>query len=200
MKLVIIGAGGHAKVVTDTALLEGWQVIGFADENPEASLFELPHLGKPSDLYLQKDVQAIVAIGSNASRQKIDASLAGRFNWATITHPKAIVSRFAKLNEGTVVFAGAIIQADTIVGRHCIVNSSASIDHDCKIADYCHIGPNATLTGGVIFETGVFVGAGSVVVPSKRIKEWSVLGAGGVSVKDLDAHGTFIGIPAKRLT
>ncbi len=200
MKLVIIGAGGHAKVVADTAQLAGWQVLGFADDNLDAALFGLPHLGKPSNLEPPKDVHVTIAIGSNLVRQKLDLALSSHFSWATVIHPKAILSSRAILQAGTVVFAGAVIQADAVIGQHCIVNSSASIDHDCKIADYCHVAPNATLTGGVTLETGVFIGAGSVVIPNKHIGAWSTLGAGSVCVENLDSNGTFVGIPAKRLT
>lgn len=198
MKLVIIGAGGHAKVVVDTAQFAGWQVIGFVDNNLDANLFGLPHLGKLGDLELQKDVGVIIAIGSNSVRKKLDLEFSNRFSWAKIIHPKAVISGRAIIEMGTVVFAGAVIQADAIVGRHCIVNTSASVDHDCTIADYCHVAPNATLTGGVTLETGAFVGAGSIVTPNRRVGSWAILGAGGVSVKDLDSNETYAGIPAKR--
>lgn len=200
MKLVVIGAGGHAKVVVDTAQLAGWEVIGFVDDNSNVALFDLPYLGKPNDLELSEDTQVVIAIGSNSVRKKLDFSFSSRFLWATITHPRAMVSSRAVLGAGTVVFSGAVVQADTVIGQHCIVNSSASVDHDCSIADYCHIAPNATLTGGVSLEAGVFVGAGSVIAPYKRVGAWSILGAGGASVQDLDSYGTFVGVPAKRLT
>jgi sugar O-acyltransferase (sialic acid O-acetyltransferase NeuD family) len=199
MKLVIIGAGGHAKVVADTAQLSGWQVLGFADDDVKANLFGLPHLGEPSDLKLPKDVQVIIAIGSNRIRQKLALAFSNRFTWATVIHPKAFISSHATVQMGTVIFAGAVIQADTIIGQHCIINSSASIDHDCKIADYCHVAPNATLTGGINLETGVFIGAGAVIAPSKQIGAWSTLGAGGVAVKNLQSNETFTGVPAKKL-
>jgi sugar O-acyltransferase (sialic acid O-acetyltransferase NeuD family) len=199
MKLVVIGAGGHAKVVTDTAQMSGWQVIGFADDNPNAKLFDLPYLGRPSQLELPTDVHVVIAIGSNQIRQKIHAELLNRFNWATVIHPKAIISSRAVLNSGTVVFAGAVIQADTVVGHQCIVNSCASIDHDCQIADYCHVAPNTTLAGGVTLETGAFIGAGSVVTPNRRIGAWTTLGAGGVAIHDLAANQTFVGVPAKNI-
>lgn len=199
MNLVVIGAGGHAKVVTDTAQLAGWNVVGFADDNPDTTLFNLPYLGKPINLKLLKNTQVVIAIGSNLVRRELVFLLSNRFSWAKVVHPKAIVSNRAVFGAGTVIFSGAVVQADTVIGQHCIVNSSASVDHDCTIADYCHIAPNATLTGGVVLEAGVFVGAGSVVAPLKRVGAWSILGAGGVSVQDLDSHGTFVGIPAKRL-
>lgn len=200
MKLVIIGAGGHAKVAVETAQLAGWEVVGFADDNPNVALLDFPYLGKPNDIKPTEDIHLILAIGSNSVRKKMDLALSDRFSWATIIHPRAIISSRAKLREGTVVFAGAVIQADTMIGRHCIVNSSASIDHDCKIADYCHIAPNAVLAGGVTLEDGVFIGAGSVVTPSRHIGAWSILGAGGVAVNNLTANETFMGIPAKQRT
>ena len=198
MKLVIIGAGGHAKVVADTAQLAGWQVIGFVDNGLDATLFDLPHLGRPSDLELPKNVEVMISIGSNSIRKKLDFEFSSRFSWAKIIHPKAVISSHVTIGTGTVVFAGAVIQADAIIGRHCIVNTLAAIDHDCTIADYCHVAPNATLTGGVTLETGAFIGAGSVVTPNKRVGSWAILGAGGVSVKDLDSNETYVGIPARR--
>lgn len=198
MKLVIIGAGGHAKVVADTAQLAGWQVIGFVDNRLDATLFDLPHLGQPCDLELPKDVQVVIAVGSNLMRKKLDLEFSNRFSWAKIIHPRAVISRRVIIGIGTVVFAGAVIQADATIGQHCIVNTLAAVDHDCTVANYCHVAPNATLAGGVTIETGAFVGAGSIVTPNKRVGSWATLGAGGVSVKDLDPNETYVGIPARR--
>ena len=197
MKLIIIGAGGHAKVVTDSARMSGWDVIGFVDDRPNAQLFDLPNLGPLNGLRLFQKVNAVVAIGLNRVRQKVVSELSEYVDWATIIHPSAVVSNFAKIRSGSVVFAGAIIQADTVIGHHCIVKSSASIDHDCRIADFCHVAPNAVIAGGVSLETGVFVGAGSVIIPGLHIGAWATLGAGSVSLTDLDADGIFVGVPAK---
>ena len=197
MKLVVVGGGGHAKVVTDSAQAAGWNVIGFADDRSDAKLFDLQHLGSLQNFQPPQDAQVVVAIGSNKLRQQIVELLSGTVNWATVIHPRAMISSFATIHAGTVVFAGAVIQADTVIDQHCIINTSASIDHDCRIADFCHVAPNAVLTGNVSLEMGVFVGAGSVVLPGRHIGEWATLGAGGVSVRDLDSGGTFVGIPAK---
>lgn len=197
MKLVIIGAGGHAKVVTDTAQIAGWQVVGFADDSSSATLFDLPYLGTPKSLDLSTDTFAVIAIGSNQIREKISKELSSHLKWATVIHPRAIVSGHTKLEAGTVIFAGAVIQPDVFIGQHCIINTSASIDHDCQISDFCHVAPNVTLTGGVILETGSFVGAGSVIIPGRKVGAWSTLGAGSVCVQDLGSNGRFAGTPAK---
>lgn len=199
MNLVVIGAGGHAKVVVDTARMAGWQVLGVSDDRPSAILFDLPYLGSPNNLAMPEDYQAIIAIGSNLVRQRMAHELSRRITWATIVHPKAVVSGFAVLQPGTVVLAGAVIQAAAKIGQHVIINTSASIDHDCQIADFCHIAPNAVLTGGVVLETGVLIGAGSVVTPMSKIGEWTILGAGGAAVRNLDSHGVFMGVPARRV-
>lgn len=199
MKLVIIGAGGHAKVVADTAMMAGWDVVGFLDDRPDAQLLNLPHLGVIADLLLLENTKAVIAIGQNQARKQIFEELTNCSDWATIIHPKAVVSSLAKIQAGTVVFAGSVIQADTSIGKHCIINTLASVDHDCHIDDYCHIAPNATLAGSVTLETGVFVGAGSVITPGRKIGEWSTLGAGAVLVNSLKSNGVFVGVPAKQL-
>jgi sugar O-acyltransferase (sialic acid O-acetyltransferase NeuD family) len=199
VKLAIIGAGGHAKVVADTAILAGWEIIGFADDRAEAKLFNFPYLGKVNTLKLPENTKAVVAIGANRIRERIASTFASRLQWATIIHPRAIVSSRAKIDVGTVVFAGAVIQADTMVGRHCIINTLASVDHDCSAEDYCHIAPNATLTGSVVLEIGAFVGAGSTIIPGCRMEKWSTLGAGAVLVSDLEQDSVFAGIPARKL-
>jgi sugar O-acyltransferase (sialic acid O-acetyltransferase NeuD family) len=199
VKLVVIGAGGHAKVVTDTARCAGWEVVGFVDDRPNAQLFDLTYLGTTRNFQMPKQTQAVIAIGDNKTREKIATQWSGQVDWATVIHPRAIVSSYVKLDAGTVVFAGVVIQADTRLGHHCIVNTSASIDHDCQIADFCHIAPQAVLTGHVRLETGAFVGAGSVILPGKHVGAWSTLGAGAVMVNDLESNGIFVGIPAKRI-
>jgi sugar O-acyltransferase (sialic acid O-acetyltransferase NeuD family) len=199
VKLVIIGAGGHAKVVTDTARCADWEVVGFVDDRPDAKLFDLTYLGTTQNFQMPHQTQAVIAIGDNKTREKIAAQLSGRVDWATVIHPRATVSSYSKLEAGTVVFAGVVIQADTRLGQHCIVNTSASIDHDCQIADFCHIAPQAVLTGQIKLETGVFVGAGAVILPRRRVGEWSILGAGAIVVKDLEPNGIFVGIPTKRI-
>lgn len=199
MKLVVIGAGGHAKVVTDTARSAGWEVVGFVDDRPNAQLFDLTYLGTTQNFQMPQQTHVVIAIGDNKTREKIAAQLSGQVDWATVIHPRATVSSYVKLDAGTVVFAGVVIQADTRLGHHCIVNTSASIDHDCQIADFCHIAPRAVLTGHIRLETGAFVGAGSVILPGRRIGAWSTLGAGAVIVNDLESNGIFVGIPAKRI-
>ena len=195
--LIVIGAGGHAKVVVETAQVSGWTVLGTADDNAKARVFDLPHLGPPEALQPESGVQHVIAIGSNAARARIAERLSGQLRWAVIVHPAATVSTRASLGDGTVVFAGAVIQPDAQIGQHVIINTGARVDHDCRLGNAVHIGPGAVLTGGVRLKDGVFIGAGGVVTPGVTVGAWSTLGAGGVAIRDLEAGQTFVGTPAK---
>ena len=195
--LVVIGAGGHAKVVIDCAERVGHKICGVIDDRVGATVFEHPHLGSLDNLVLHSDWQFVIAIGSNVVRARIANSLEDRVAWASLVDPTASVSRHASIQVGSVVFAGAIVQADVRVGRHVILNTGCRVDHDVEIANHCHVAPGAILTGGVVLEEGVFVGAGAVVLPGVRIGAWSTLGAGSVATKDLSSEQVFVGSPAK---
>ena len=93
--------------------------------------------------------------------------------------------------------AGSVIQTDARIGSHAIINTSASIDHDCVVGSYAHIAPGAVLTGIITVENGSFIGAGTVVIPGKRIGEWATVGAGATVVRDIPKYCTAVGTPAK---
>jgi sugar O-acyltransferase (sialic acid O-acetyltransferase NeuD family) len=197
--LLVIGAGGHAKVVIDTAERAKWRIVGVLDDLPDASVFKYPSLGSLEHFAFEAQPWAVIAIGANAVRAKIAAKLEGRVRWATVIDPGAHVSSRAVVEPGCVVFAGAVVQADAVIAAHGIVNSAASIDHDVRIGVYCHIAPRAVLTGGVQLQEGVFVGAGAVMTPLIRAGAWSTLGAGAVAVRDLEANSVYVGVPARKI-
>lgn len=197
-RIAVIGAGGHARVVVDLAEMLGLQIIGAADDDPTKRLYDLPHLGPPAALRLEPGVVAVLAIGSNAVRQRLAARLTG-LKWDSLVHPHAVVSLRATVQPGAVVFAGAVVQADTLIGAHAIVNTAASVDHDCQVGAFAHIGPGAVLAGGVSLEEGAFAGAGSVVLPGVRLGAWCTLGAGGVAARNVPPHEVHAGVPARKL-
>ncbi len=196
-ELIVIGAGGHAKVVVETARAAGWAVLGTADNNPEARVFDLPHLGSPDALEPKFGVRCVIAVGSNVARARIGEQLDKHHEWAILVHPAAMVSSRASIGLGSVVFAGAVIQPDVQIGQHVIVNTGAQIDHDGQLGNTVHVGPGAILAGNVTLEDGVFVGAGGVISPGVTVGAWSILGAGAVAVGDLAGQTTFVGVPAK---
>ena len=199
MELVVIGAGGHAKVVVDACWAAGWTVLGTADGDPCRTVFGLPHLGPPEKLQVGPGVRAVIAVGSNAARRDIARRLDRCLSWASVVHPAAVVSPKARVEEGAVVFAGAVVQADAVVGRHAILNSGCRVDHDSDIGAFCHVAPGAVLAGTVTLGEGVFIGAGAVVVPNRTLGEWCTIGAGTVVVRNTQPGLTYMGVPAREL-
>ena len=195
--LVVIGAGGHAKVVIDCAERVGQKIHGVVDDRVGTTVFDYPYLGSLDNLALNSDWQFVIAIGSNVVRARIANSLEDRVTWAQLIDPQASVSKRASIQAGSVVFAGAVVQADAKVGKHVILNTGCRVDHDVEIGNHCHIAPGAILTGGVVLEEGVFVGAGAVILPGVRVGAWSTLGAGSVATKDLSSEQVFMGSPAR---
>jgi len=196
--VVVLGAGGHAKVAIRTLELSGYQIVGVFDDNPGKhgeSIMGYPIQGYLEDVLGSGCNRALLAIGDNATRQQLVARFPN-LEWITAIHPHAWVDTSVVLGPGTVVFAGAVIQADTVIGKHTIINTGASIDHDCVLGDFTHIAPGAHLAGQIIVGEGCLVGIGAVVIPGKHIGEWATLGAGSVTVKDIPAHVVATGVPA----
>ena len=200
-EVIVIGAGGHAKVVISSLLACGYSVAAILDDDTEKIGKDL--MGKaiagPVDKYLSgSKARAILAVGSNRTRMK----LALRYNdveWASVVHDQAYVHPTAQLGSGTVVFAGAVIQPEVRIGSHVIVNTGATIDHDCVIEDYCHIAPGAHLAGDVTIGQGSLIGVGCGVNPGLTIGSWVTTGAGAAVISNLQDNITAVGIPATRL-
>jgi sugar O-acyltransferase (sialic acid O-acetyltransferase NeuD family) len=202
MKLVILGSGGHAKVVAATAVACGHELIGFFDDRPDrwsTSLCGRP-VGGPIAAMLQPGGDPVIqGIGDN----RIRVQFAARYtfiDWVHLIHPHAFVDPSAVVGPGTVVFAGAVVQPDARIGEHVIINTGASVDHDCIVDDGVHLAPGVHLAGHVQIGRGALVGVGAVVIPRIRIGEWAIIGAGAVVTRDVPAHATVAGVPAAALT
>jgi UDP-perosamine 4-acetyltransferase len=203
-QLIIFGSGGHAKVVIDAVEQEGKYEIAFlSDADPN-------RIGKQVlgySIRAEKDgfaarsfsiARAFVAIGDNASRQKI--AMAARqygLTLATIIHPSAVVARTAYVGAGTLVMPGAVINADAFVGDNVIVNSGAVIEHDCNVGEGAHIAPNATLCGGVQVGAGSLIGAGATVLIGIHVGTSVIIGAGSTVLTDIPDHAYAVGSPSR---
>lgn len=197
--VVIIGAGGHAKVIADIVIKSKDRLLGFLDDNKVGTVFQdYSVIGKVADVKKFADENCfIIGIGSNAVREKIANSLNAR--WYTAIHPSAQISLGATVGEGSTVMAGAIINADSKIGRHSIVNTRASVDHDCFVSDFAHISPAATLCGTVFVGERTHIGAGTTVKNNISICSDVTVGCGAAVVKNIDSAGTYVGTPAKKL-
>ncbi len=196
-RLIIVGAGGHGKVIADIALKKGYQNIGFADDNAVGECMGFPIIGKSGDLEQLNDGRTdfVIAVGNNEIRKKIAES--HDVNWVTLIHPSAQIGVNVRMEHGTVVMAGAVVNACASIGRHCILNTCAVVEHDNVLGDYVHISPNASLGGTVHIGECTHVGIGATVINNINICSNCTIGAGAVVVKDLTESATYIGIPAK---
>lgn len=196
--ILIIGAGGHAKVVADILQLQNIPVLGYLDDNP--ARWGTQVLGKPIlaslDRYHEFDVEGmVIAVGDNHARKKIADQL--KAHWANAIHPRATVAPSAQLGKGVVIAAHAVVNPDAQIGDHVIINTGATVDHDCIIGDYAHIAPGVHLAGRVTVHAGALVGVGTAIIPQRIIGAWSVVGAGSVVIRDVPDNATVKGVPAR---
>ena len=197
--IVVIGAGGHGKVVVSTLFAAGIRVPCVLDDAREkwgTDVLGVPVRGPVSD-EVESGRVGVLGIGQNEERKRFAEALS--LDWETVIHPHAWVHPSVSVGAGTVIFAGAIIQPDTVIGRHAIVNTGTLIDHDCVIGDYAHVAPGVQLAGDVKLGEGVFFGIGSSAIPGVQVGGWTTVGAGAAVVGDLPANVTAVGVPARVL-
>ncbi len=197
-RLVIIGAGGHGKVIADIALKNGYTNIAFADDHAVGSCMNYPIICKSSDIEPQNDgiTDFVIAVGDNEIRKRIAAQ--HKLNWVTLIHPSAQIGTNVNIGIGTVVMAGAVINSCASIGEHCIINTCAVVEHDNVIDDYVHISPKAALGGTVCIGEGTHVGIGATVKNNINICGNCKIGAGAVVVKDIVESAIYLGVPAQK--
>ena len=204
LRLALLGASGHGKVVVDTALMVGCEeVIFFDDAWPDkTTVGPWSVIGNSKKLIEYKDSfdGAIVSIGNNLRRLAAQSFiLENKIQLIKIIHPSAIVSLYSEIGMGSVVFAGSVVNAFAKIGSGCIINTCSSIDHVCVLADGVHLSPGAHLGGGVSVGTATWIGIGASVKQGVHIGENVIVGAGAAVVNDIESGLTVVGVPARRL-
>lgn len=197
-RLVIIGAGGHGKVIADNALKNGYTDICFADDRAAGTCMGLPIIGTSAELEALDDgrTEFLIGIGSNQVRKRIAERAA--LPWATLIHPSAQIAADVTLGPGTVVMAGAVINASAKVGAHCIINTGAIVEHDNVLGDYVHLSPRTTLSGTVAVGECAWLGTGTSVINNVEICSNATVGAGSIVIRSIRKEGTYYGIIADR--
>jgi len=207
LPVIVLGAGGHAKVLIEAMLSSTIVIAGIVDNNPLVigmKLLGIPVLGNddilnelsPSEINL---VNGIGSIGLPKKRTDIFELYKNRsYVFASVVHPSAIVASDAVLAEGAQVMAGVVIQPGSNIGRNSIINTRASIDHDCIICDHVHIAPGVTLAGGVSVGAKSHIGTGATVIQGISIGENCIVGAGALVLHNVESGFTVMGVPARR--
>lgn len=197
-QVIIIGAGGHGRVIADIVLHSGDKLLGFLDDNRTEPVWGYPVLGKIRDWRLYGENAAFVlGIGNNAVREQLSKKITGP--WYTAVHPSAQIGTDVTIGDGTVVMAHASINPGVRISAHCIINTGAVVEHDNILEDFVHVSPNATLCGTVQIGHDTHVGAGVVIKNNCAVCPGCTLGAGTVVVRDITEPGTYAGVPARRI-
>jgi sugar O-acyltransferase (sialic acid O-acetyltransferase NeuD family) len=206
--LVLVGGGGHCRSLADVIETTGeFEIAGFVDLPSKKSekVLGYPWLGRDEDLPLLTTQFAYFLVsagqlGLPTLRERLFATVqAAGGRLPVIRSPRAHISRHARVGEGTVVFHGAIVNAGAEIGRNGIINSAALVEHDVTIGDHCHISTGVRVNGGCRIKSRSFIGSGAVLKEGIVVEEGTVVGAGSVLLRDTEAFGVYIGVPARRI-
>ena len=190
--VIIVGGGGHGCVIADYLLLDGREIIGFADKFKSNFLYrDIKILGTDDIVLKYKKNQVDIAIGlgiipRNFIRKKIIDWYENRgYRIIKVIASDTFVSKSTDLNDGVQLLAGSIIQANASIGKHSIINTNSSVDHNAVIGSHCHIAPGVTICGDVHIGDNVFIGSGSTIIEGIKIGSNSFINAGSVILKDI---------------
>ena len=206
LPVLIVGAGGHAKVLPDLLRVAGRPVYGLSDADPAAAELKLPGetiIGDDAAAMALPVDSVAIAVGVGAtragdSREKLYEIFAARgFAMVTVIHPSATIANGVEISDGAQIMAGAVIQPDTVIGANVVVNTGATVDYDCRIGDHAFIAPGVTLCGGVLVGAGAHVGAGATVLEYRSVGDNATVGGGALVDADVPAGKTVCGVPAR---
>jgi len=196
-KILLIGAGGHARSCIDVLEEENqFEIAGLIEKGESISNESLgsPIIGTDNDLRVlrQRYKNALITVGQIKSPQiriKLYRLLKElNFTLPVIVSSQAYVSKHAQIGEGTIIMHGVIINANTKIGNNCIINNRALIEHDAVIGDHCHIATGAIINGEVSVGNETFIGSGAVTMQSISIGRNCVIGAGVVLKNNIESN------------
>lgn len=208
--LIIIGSGGHARVLLDVLIHQPYRILGVTDSNINRcynviGLFGVAVIGT-DDLIFDHDKDSIYLVngigmmpGSSVRQQIYEKFKDLEYTFARVIHPSAILASHVKLADGVQIMAGAVVQTGVIIGENTIINTRVAIDHDSHIGKHVHLAPGTVLSGGVCIGDHTFVGAGTIIIQGIDISDHCIIGAGSVVTRNLPAGSKVMGVPARTL-
>ncbi len=203
MKQVLLVGAFHEMI--ELCEESGLVIVGLIDNNIKASdYYGYPVLGTDEDAKALHEKYPLCSVVITPDAPTVRKRLAKQyaslgFDFATVIHPSAMISKTARIEQGTVIQRGVHVSSNSHIGRFCKLNVNANIMHDNEVGDYATIAPNAVLLGYVTLEEGVYIGSNSTVLSNMTIGDNSIVGAGAVVVKDVQSDCTVVGVPAKSI-
>ena len=206
--VIILGAGGHAKVLINALQLQSVELLGITDTDSSKEgqlLMGIPMIGNDEEVmkFSAETVRLVNGLGSTYvsphRRQLFDRFRNRGYQFAHVVHPFAIPAEDLILSEGAQIMAGAVVQPGCRIGKNVIINTHSTVDHDCHIGDHAHISPGATLSGGVCVEANSHIGAGATVIQGIRIGHNCLVAAGSVVIRNVPDGVAVVGVPAREM-
>ena len=206
-KIVVIGGGGHAKVLISLLKKLGWEILGYTDEQDRGFILGIPYLGDdrvlPGVLRTHQRCSAVIGLGktdTSTARGRLQREIrALGFDSPVVVSPRAVVNEDVELDAGTAVFDGAVVNSGTVAGGHCVLNTNSTVEHDCRLGENVHVAPGATVSGSVTIGDDCMIGAGATLVQNVTVCSGCLIGAGSTIVADIDIPGVYVGNPARRI-
>lgn len=205
--IILLGAGGHARVLLDTLLQADKKVIGIVDQQitKNNKILNIPILGTDDELdkFAPNSIQLVNGIGSIGDTEKrtqiYNKLIKKGYEFANVIHPSITLANEIKLGQGIEIMAGAVIQTGCNIGDNSIINTQASIDHDCIIGSHVHIAPGVVLSGEVEIGDSSHIGTGAVIIQGVKIGANALVGAGAVVLKNVADGKKVVGVPAREI-
>lgn len=203
--VIILGAGGHARVLADCLLLGGRQILGFTSPQARPDLAPaIAWLGDDSllDRLDPAGVELVNGVGSTGTtrtRRQLFAHWSGKNRrFAVVRHPSAQLAALrVRLGQGCQLLAGCVIGPDVQLGDNVLVNSRAVVEHDCQVGDHCHVASGAVVCGGCDIGDGVHIGAGATIIQGVTIGNGAIIAAGSVVIEDVEPLTLVAGVPGQ---
>lgn len=206
-KLILVGGGGHAKVVIDAVDQAKYEIVGILDKDnshlhERINNIEIIGIDSQSEEFLSLGIKyafvAIGHIGNPRIRNMLFSQLQDKgFEFINIVHRNAILSDSVRMGKGNLIMAGSILNAESCIGSNNIINTGAILEHEVVVKNGVHIAPGTVLAGGSKINDNVFIGAGSTVIQGVSIGKNSIIGAGSVVIHDIPENVVAVGNPVR---
>ena len=208
-KIIILGGGGHAKVLIALIKIKGdFEIVGILDIKLEkgTKVLDIPVLGEDNILVdIFNDGVKMVCIGvggvkdNNIRSRLFDTTKNMGLEIPSLIHPNSFISRESAVTEGAQVMAGAIIQTDTFIDENSIINTGAIIEHDCTVGKHTHICPGVVIGGEVAIGDNSFIGAGATIIQGVKIGKDAFVAAGSIVINNVLDNSKVMGVPAREI-